>query len=413
MNVAHVLRKYDPAQWGGTESAVKQLASGLAIQGVHSTFFAPELPLEPRSDPLAEAGHIVKRYHAFVPVARISREQREQLVSIGGNLMSFDLIWKLWREPDIQIIHTHTANRIGGIALTVARKRKIPSVLTIHGGALDLPQSVREALSKPLQGGLEWGKVFGPPLRSRHVLSDANAILTCNPREAELLREKYPGKRVMVQPHGVTTSAYARDYRATALGAFPQLAQRDVILVIGRIDPAKNQSFALQHIREISRHHPSCLLVFAGACTDESYGKALKKEIERSNLEQTVFFTGGLPPGDPRLVGLLQYAKVVVVPSLSETFGLVILEAWAAGTPVISTRTSGALSLVEPGRNGWLFDLDQPGEFLRAIDEVLKNPAKAGQLAAAGRELVARDYDTGVLAARIRSFYEELIQEIA
>jgi glycosyltransferase involved in cell wall biosynthesis len=413
MNVAHVLRKYDPAQWGGTESAVKQLASGLAVHGVRSTFFAPALAEEPVSDPLAEAGHGVKRYHAFVPVARISREQREQLVSIGGNLMSFDLIWKLWRQPDIQIIHTHTANRIGGIALAVARKRKVPSVLTIHGGALDLPRSVKEELSKPLQGGLEWGKVFGPPLRSRHVLSDVDAILTCNPREAALLRDKYPRKRVMVQPHGVTTSVFGRDHRASALKAFPQIAGRDVLLVVGRIDPVKNQGFVLQHIQEICRTNPSCLLIFAGACTDESYAKALKKEVERSHLEEIVCFTGGLPPGDPRLAGLLQYAKVVVVPSVSETFGLVILEAWAAGTPVASSRTSGALSLVEPNRNGWLFDLDQPAGFLRAIDEALSNPVKARQLADAGRELVARDYDTVVLAARIRAFYEELIQETA
>lgn len=413
MNVAHVLRKYDPAQWGGTESAVMQLSDGLKSQGVQSIFFAPKLRTEPLSDPLAESGHSVKRYHAFVPVARISRDQREQLVSIGGNIMSFDLLWKLWREPDVDVIHTHTANRIGGIALAVARKRKLPSVVTVHGGILDLPQSVREALAKPLEGGLEWGKIFGAPLRSRHVLNDANAIVTCNPREAELLRQKYPAKRVVVQPHGVTISRYAREYRSVATASFPPIADRDVILVLGRIDPVKNQGFVLQHIKEISRRHPASILVFAGACTDESYGKGLKKEIERSGLEPMVFFTGGIPPGDQRLVGLLQLAKAVVVPSLSETFGLVILEAWAARAPVVSSRTSGALSLIEPGRNGWLFDLNEPQGFLMALDEILTNPTKSREYAAAGHEIVARDYDTGILARRIRTLYEELIQEAA
>ncbi|MDB6037818.1 MAG: hypothetical protein JWM99_1659 [Verrucomicrobiales bacterium] len=413
MIVAQILRKYDPAQWGGTESAVKQLADGLASQGVSSRFFAPKLPREPQLDPLAAAGHRVNRYRAFVPVARIKPEQREQLISIGGNLMSFDLLWKLWREPDLNVIHTHTANRIGGIALAVARRRGLPSVITIHGGALDIPQAVKDALVKPLEGGIEWGKIFGAPLRSRHVLHDANAIVTCNPREAGLLRQKFPSKRILVQPHGVTISAYHGEHRPAAAAAFPQIVGRDVLLVLGRIDPVKNQGFVLQHINEILRRYSECILVFAGACTDESYGKALKKEIERSGLEKRVFFTGGIPPGDVRLIGLLQSAKVVVVPSLSETFGLVILEAWAAGTPVVSSRTSGALSLVEPNKNGWLFDLAEPSQFLSALDEALANPSKAKQFAAAGHDLAAREYDTAILARHIRNLYEELIQDAA
>jgi starch synthase len=413
MNVAQILRKYDPAQWGGTESAVKQMADGLASQGVASKFFAPKLPHEPDYDPLSDAGHSVNRYHAFVPVARIKPEQREQLVSIGGNLMSFDLLWKLWREPDLNIIHTHTGNRIGGIALAVARRRGLPSVITIHGGALDLPQAVKDALAKPLQGGIEWGKIFGAPLRSRHVLNDADAIITCNPQEAGLLRQKFPSKRILVQPHGVTISDYRRDHRPDAAAAFPQIIGRDVILVVGRIDPVKNQGFVLQHIKEIIQRQSKSILVFAGACTDQSYGKALKKEIERSGLEKTVYFTGGIPPGDVRLIGLFQSAKVVIVPSLSETFGLVILEAWAAGTPVISSRTSGALSLVEPDKNGWLFDLAEPSQFLSVLDEAFANPSKAKQFAVAGHDLVARDYDTALLARHIRILYEELIQEAA
>ncbi|MDB6036496.1 MAG: glycosyltransferase family 4 protein, partial [Verrucomicrobiales bacterium] len=117
--------------------------------------------------------------------------------------------------------------------------------------------------------------------------------------------------------------------------------------------------------------------------------------------------------GDVRLFGLLQSAKVVVVPSLSETFGLVILEAWAAGTPVVSSRTSGALSLIEPNKNGWLFDLAEPSQFLSALGEALSNPSKAKQFAEAGHDLAACDYDTAILARHIRNLYEELIQDAA
>src|SRR5207244_9220149 len=90
-------------------------------------------------------------------------------------------------------------------------------------------------------------------------------------------------------------------------------------------------------------------------------------------LENRILLTGGLPPNDPRLIGLYQAAEILLLPSRSETFGLVILEAWATGTIVLSTRTSGASTLVNDGQNGWLFDLDQPEIFQQRLVQALSN----------------------------------------
>jgi glycosyltransferase involved in cell wall biosynthesis len=409
MRAVHVLRKYNPAEWGGTETAVLQLTTGMREHGVVSTIFCPELDDAPKKDPLAEAGNEIRRYRAFVPVAGISDEQRAQLVSVGGNLMSFDLLWYLFREP-ASIIHTHAMNRIGGIALTAAKFRRLPFVVTIHGGALDLPQNVKEQLAEPLKGGLEWGKVFGAPLRSRRVLPEADAILTCNKKEAALLAEKYPAKRILVQPHGVPLARFEQDCRPMALTAFPELRALPYLLVLGRIDPVKNQGWVLQEFPEIARRHPNVRLVFLGACTDEQYGKSLKKEARRAGLEDHVTFAGGISPGDPRLIGLLQGAAAVVVPSHSETFGLVILEAWAAQRPVISTRTSGALDLIEEGANGHLFDLKDAKGFHAAVDRCLTDANHAREIGCNGFKR-AQEFDTVRLAGRVRDLYEDLLKE--
>ena len=409
MRTVHVLRKYNPAEWGGTETAVLQMTSGLREHGVESTIFCPEIPEKPRHDPLAEAGNTIKRYRAFVPVAGISDQQRAQLVSVGGNLMSVDLLWYLFREP-ASIIHTHAMNRIGGIALTAAKFRKLPFVVTIHGGAMDLPQKVKDQLAEPLKGGLEWGKVLGAPLRSRRVLPDADAILTCNKKEAALLAEKYPGKRILVQPHGVPMARFEQDCRPAAQNAFPELRGLPYLLVLGRIDPVKNQGWALEQFPAIVRKHPDARLVFAGACTDEQYGKSLKKEARNSGIEDRVTFTGGLSPGDPRLTGLLQGAAAVVVPSHSETFGLVILEAWAAQCAVITSRTSGALDLVQDGVNGHLFDLKDATNFHAAVDRCLSDANHAREIGCNGFRR-AQEFDTVRLAARVRDLYEDLLKE--
>ncbi|HVU36431.1 MAG TPA: glycosyltransferase family 4 protein [Opitutaceae bacterium] len=411
MHIAHLLRKYNPAEWGGTETVIRQLFEGLRHDGVASTVYCPTIAPNNVRDPLLDAGCTVRRFNACVPVWGISAEQRRQMIAVGGNLLSFDLLRLLWAARDLSVIHSHTLGRIGGIGLTMARRRKIPFVLTIHGGVYDLPEALRRSFDAPLPRGWEWGKPFGLLLRARRVLVEADAILTCNAREAELIRERHPDRRVIVQPHGVRAEAYATDHRAAALAAFPILGDRQVVLSLGRIDAVKNQRWIVDQLPELRRRHPRVLLVLAGACTDEAYGADLQRRIRELALEPHVLVTGKLPPADPRLIGLLQQARVAMLQSVSETFGLVILEAWAAGTPAVSSRTSGASALIEHGRNGWLFDLADPGSFHAAIDTALTNAPAREQAIAAGRQRVTAEFDTQVLASRVRRLYEQLVEE--
>jgi glycosyltransferase involved in cell wall biosynthesis len=89
----------------------------------------------------------------------------------------------------------------------------------------------------------------------------------------------------------------------------------------------------------------------------------------------------------------------------------VLLEAWASGTPVISSRTSGASSLVKQGETGWLFDLETPSVFHEALAVTLQNPELRMQLARAGAELVRAEYDVVSVASRVKKLYEQLIEE--
>jgi alpha-maltose-1-phosphate synthase len=411
LKIAHLLRKYDPGEWGGTETAVKRLCDGLRSHSVQSAVYCPRIEAAPEQDPLSASGHAVKRFRACVPVWGISREQKRQLIAVGGNLLSFDLIGALWAAPDLSLIHAHTHNRIGGIGLIVAKLRHIPLVVTIHGGVLDLPQQTKEYLLQPLRGGIEWGRIFGWIVRSRRVLQEADALFTCNRREADLWRAKLPHQRIVVQPHSVPVHTYETDHRAAALAAFPELAGKRVLLTVGRIDPVKNQLWLVEQLPEILRHFPEARLVFAGACTDSAYGQKLKARIEQAGLEDNILLTGGLPPADPRLIGLFQCAEAVVVPSLQETFGIVILEAWAAGKAVIATRTSGALELVSPDENGWLFELSEPESFHAILEAGLKDPCRLQQAGACGNHLVRANYDVRVLGGQVRRLYEQLIEE--
>ena len=88
-----------------------------------------------------------------------------------------------------------------------------------------------------------------------------------------------------------------------------------------------------------------------------------------------------------------------------------LLEVWAAGTVVLASRTSGAEVLVEHGRNGWLFDLEELQTFHQALSQALDNRHLASQMAARGAEKVRNDYSVTALARRMKTLYEELIEQ--
>lgn len=426
MRVIHLLRKYDPAEWGGTETAVQRLFDGLRQQGVTPVMYCPRVHghgtqeamhggrternrLTPSESPDGNHGDI-KRFKTCVPTWGISRQEKRQHISVGGNLMSFDLLPAMWRERDAALVHTHTLGRLGGIASAVARGRGLPFVVSIHGGLLDLPPALTNSFNESNHRGFEWGKIFGLLLQSRRLIQHADAVLTCNPTEAELLRKNHPGKRIEVQPHGIPMLTYQQDHRAAAREAYPQIRGRDVLLCVGRIDAVKNQGWLITHVPELLRNHPGVLLVLAGACTNEAYGQELARQIQELGVSDRVLLTGGLPQGDPRLIGLIQESRAVLLPSISETFGLVLLEAWAAGTTVISSRTSGASALIRDGKNGWLFDLSDARAFHQAVGQALLNPDLRTRFVESGRELVTQEYDAMSVAGRVKQLYTELIQ---
>lgn len=411
MRIAHLLRKYDPAAWGGTETVVLRLLTGLRQHRVHGEVFAPRTAAEPTHDPLAEAGFPVRRYEAVVPVWGISEAARQQMITIGGNIVSFELMGTLWREKGLSVVHSHALGRIGGIGLTVARRRKIPFVVSIHGGVYDLAEQVQRELSPPAASGFEWGKLFGLLVRSRRLLDDADAILTGNPREAELIRERHPRTRVLVQPHSVDVAAYRTDHRAAAKAAFPWLDGAKVLLVVSRISAVKNQGWLVDRLPALLQREPRTVVVLAGASTEPAYSTQLEQHIRDLGLQERVKLVGGLPTGDPRLIGLMQLSRAMVLPSHAETFGLVILEAWAAGTPMLASITAGSKSLITSGVNGVLFDLNRPLAFNEAAVSALKDDGWRGSIAAAARNRVEREFDTRVIAAQVKSLYDELINE--
>src|SRR5256885_95193 len=159
MRVVHILRKYNPAEWGGTETALQRLFDRCRPNGIIPIVYCPSITGRLAEDPLADAGCTVKRFKVCVPVLGLSLEQKRQMLAVGGNLMSFDLVRSLWNEMAVALIHSHTLGRLGGIALTLAKKKRVPVVVSIHGGGLDLSAGLKREFWG--RRGFEWGEKVG------------------------------------------------------------------------------------------------------------------------------------------------------------------------------------------------------------------------------------------------------------
>jgi glycosyltransferase involved in cell wall biosynthesis len=410
MKILHLLRKYNPLEWAGTETALQRLIHGLREQGVTSVVFCPKLEKSPPFDPILEAGYSVKRFQACVPIWGISSEHKQALIAMGGNLMSFDLPFSLLKEKEAHLIHAHTLGRLGAIAYHIAKRRKIPFVVSIHGGVLDLPQQSEQDKLQVKKNGFEWGKAFGYLFRSRNLLEYSDAVITYNHTEAQLLKTKYPSLDIRVQPHSVSVHDFKKNHRKKARLVFPQIRNKDLLLCVARIDPVKNQLWLVQQVPEILLQHPNAIIFFVGPTTNDAYKNKIQDEITRLGLTEKIIFTGNLAPSSPQLIGLMQEAKALILPSIAEPFGLVIIEAWAAGTVVIASKTSGPSMLINSAENGWLFDLNDPKSFHTVLRETLNDSDTRLKFVANSENIIRNQFSTTAIASQMKNLYESLIE---
>jgi D-inositol-3-phosphate glycosyltransferase len=149
-------------------------------------------------------------------------------------------------------------------------------------------------------------------------------------------------------------------------------------------------------------------LVVAGAPTPgaEKYLERLRELASETGIEESVRFTGSLDRES--MADLLAAASITLVPSYSETFGLVALESASSGTPVIATTALGQTGAVAPGLSGVLMESRDAAEWGRVVTELLDDPLLLGALSASARAH-AEGYSWGATAAGLLGIYASLL----
>ena len=402
MRIAHVLRRLSFDDWGGTEQVVWNIAKAQNAAGHEVRIFATTaLCATPHE---AVDGIEIVRFKPIYPWWPMPKSLVDELDRKGGNPF-VPGVGKALREWKPDVIHCHAMARIAELCLRVADKIGAKSVVSLHGGGANVPTVEAKSLKAPTRGRLPWGKIIDYALGwTRRIPEDFDGIVCVGEDEAEKYRARHP--HVMYLPNGVDTKLFkgcgTRDAKRED---FSRLSSGDSrqekplrLLCVARIDRQKNQMMLVEWLAR----HPGATVRLVGPVTQPDYKAEIEERASALGVAERLSFAGALKPGSPELIAEYRNADLFVLPSRHEPFGIVVLEAWAAGLPVAASNVGGLgrLCAAHPDA-ARTFTPDDPAALDAAIAASL---AEERGMSKAGRS-AAQEYDWSSLSSRLVDFY--------
>ena len=155
-----------------------------------------------------------------------------------------------------------------------------------------------------------------------------------------------------------------------------------MVLFVGRIQALKGLDVAVEALRMVRDRLPGVRMMVVGGPSGpsgEEEHRSIREMVDRLGLEDAVTWWGVQPRS--RLPTFYRAADVLIVPSRSESFGLVAAEAQATGLPVVAANVGGLRYVIRDGTSGLLVDGWDPADYGKALQRILESPAERGHLA--------------------------------
>jgi D-inositol-3-phosphate glycosyltransferase len=342
---------------GGMNVVVRNQAVALGALGHAVEIFTRRSSVDqPESVELAD--NVVLRFLTAGPPEPVAKgrheefidEFREQLATFGP----FD------------VIHSHHWFS-GMAALPIARERGLPHLQSFHSIAAGHNTPLSEG-ERPESNGRLAGEAW--------LARESDIVIAISAAEAETVVHRLGGEpdRVRVVSPGVDSVLFHPGARA----------ERPYAVAAGRLDPLKGFDLAIEAIAALPPEvRPELVIAGEQSVDYEAYPDELRRLAASLGIGDHVRFVG--PQSRVDLAALLRAAAVVVVPSHSETYGLVALEGSASGTPVIAAAAGGLREAVVDGVTGLVIGSRDPGVWADAIGRVLGDPELATSLSTTAR----------------------------
>jgi D-inositol-3-phosphate glycosyltransferase len=380
---------------GGMNVAILGVAAELAIRGVEVDLLT-RAARSPQTTTLLPG--VTLRELAAGPSGPLLKDRLVEVADEFGEEVA-----RLARAGTYQLIHAHYW--LSGIAvLPVALELGLPFVQSFHTLA---------AMKNRLAGPGTRPESERRERSEMYLAAQANAIIVSSTAEADEVIDLVGARadRTWVIPPGVDLALFTPRDAASARAVRARLRldpMRQLVVIAARVQPLKGHELAIATIAELkSRRENPPLLVIVGEVTpgDENFADMLQALAVDLGLADDVVFAGALHRD--ALAELLAAATATIIPSFSETFGLVALESAAAGTPVIASRVGGLVDAVDDGITGLLLSGRDAVDWADALALVLDDVGLRGAMARAGRAHAER-FTWGAAATSLLGVYSSL-----
>lgn len=347
---------------GGMNVYVDELARAMAAAGVKAEVFTrrddPRLPERVTVVPGYTVHHIEAGPARQLPTERLAPQVRRFAEGVLGRLAGL---------PPVDVVHTHYWLS-GWAGLLVKQHLDVPMANSFHtlGRVKDMSKRRDDPPEPLLRIAAE-----------QEVISGSDCVVASTPKEADDLLAHYganPGA-LCVSPPGVD---HSRFYPASREAARLKLGLGDapVVAFVGRVQPLKGVDVALDAFDIVTRLVPDATLVMVGGPSGKRGATEMRALRQRAGrIDAEVRFSDPVP--HRTLADVYRAADVLHVPSRSESFGLVAVEAQACGTPVVATRVGGLAYAIDAGTSGILVDGWDPPDHADALLQILTDPSEA------------------------------------
>jgi glycosyltransferase involved in cell wall biosynthesis len=419
--------------------------------------FDPAFPSRPeqlQARALAARGHRVVA-HEYLDRRYPGQSRRHELLPGGipvhraATLGFFapEALLRLLRADRPDIIHLHHMRSLLGYQTVLAARRLgIPTVLTVHGLLHD-GDLVRDR-ERPLEAPLRFDNLLTTPRRLlarlargahprravRNYLIHApllkvDHLIALSRAERDLLAQiGVAPERIAVLPNAVELSGYrmadeaqARDEGRGTKGEGRRTEDQmgidtpsslvfrpssPMVLFIGQLVPRKGYDLLARAMPAVLRAAPETRFVFVSH--NRSGEAELRRIVAEGGVAERLELLGRV--SEEEKLRLLREAAVVAAPSRYEGFGIPLIEALAAGAPVVTTDVTAGNEVIEHERNGLLVPYGDVDALAAAILRLLRDRELAARLAAAGRPEAFERYSAGRLAAELEALYLRLLR---
>jgi D-inositol-3-phosphate glycosyltransferase len=319
------------------------------------------------------------------------------MVDLPATVQPFaDGVIERLRGQPFDVVHSHYWLS-GWAGLVVKRATGIPLANSFHtlGRVKDATRREGEPTESLVRIAAE-----------HDVIAGSDCVIASTPFEADDLAHRYladPARLCVTHP-GVNHDLFAPGSRPTARKLLGW-DDRPVVLFVGRIQPLKGLDVALEAFVRVRQEIPDARLVVVGGPSGvhgDGELERIRAKVDALRLEECVEFVPSRPHHE--IAEYYRGADVLLVPSRSESFGLVAAEAQACGLPVVATRVGGLAYAVEDGVSGFLVDGWDPDGFAAAAIKILRNEDLATRLAKGAVGFATR-FSWKVAADRLLELY--------